>query len=110
MAMRYAVSASLWPACNAATSCSAALSVISLICSDFISVLLCGDLVPSLHTGEPKDRGRRRTEEEESAPEREATGVTPVRRWRDGVLRGGVSGKVGELSPAGDKQGRERVG
>jgi len=36
--------------------------VISLICSDFISVLLCGDLVPSLEAGEPKNRaeGNRR--------------------------------------------------
>src|ERR1700752_3317999 len=66
MALRYTVSASLWPACNAATSCSVALSVISLICSDFISVLLCGDLVPSLEAGEPKNRECRRTEGENS--------------------------------------------
>src|SRR5437879_7309013 len=55
--------ASLRPAFSAATSCSVARSVISLICSDFISVLLCGDLVPSPEPGEPKDRVGRRTEQ-----------------------------------------------
>ncbi len=39
---------------------------LSLICSDFISVFLCGDLVPSLEAGEPKDRVARRTEEVKS--------------------------------------------
>jgi hypothetical protein len=38
------------------------LSVISLICSDFMSVLLCGDLVPSPSAGEPKNRVHRRAE------------------------------------------------
>jgi hypothetical protein len=33
-----------------------------LDCSDFISVLRCGDLVPSLEPVEPKDRADRRTE------------------------------------------------
>ena len=51
------------PAFRAATICSVALSVISLTCSDFISVPLCGDLVPSLEAGEPKDRDCRRMEE-----------------------------------------------
>src|SRR5271156_3642915 len=62
MALRYALSVSLWPASRAAMSCSVAFSVMALICSDFISVLLCGDLVPSPEAGEPKDRVCRRTE------------------------------------------------
>ena len=34
---------------------------LDLLCFHF-SVLLCGDLVPSLEAGEPKDRAYRRTE------------------------------------------------
>src|ERR1700739_2464526 len=84
MALRYAVRASLCPCCSAATRCSVAFSVISLICSDFISVLLCGDLVPSHGAGEPKNRVRRRTEVENPAPERKGN-------RRDTGLRGGAT-------------------
>ncbi len=37
-----------------------------LDCSAFISVLLCGDLVPSLEAGGPKNRDCRRMEKENS--------------------------------------------
>src|ERR1043166_2634620 len=83
MALRYAASASLWPACNAATSCSAARSVISLICSDFIfrsPVRGFGSLTSSRGTKEPRSQENGR-----KAPERKATGVTLGRKWRGGV-------------------------
>jgi hypothetical protein len=65
--------------------CSVAFSVISLICSDFISVLLCGDLVPSLESGEPMTASPGERKEPNGEPEREATGVPRVCEWRDGV-------------------------
>ena len=45
------------------------------------SVLLCGDLVPSLRAGESKNRVDRRTEG--TCRSGEASGVTPGSRWRD---------------------------
>src|SRR5882724_9081762 len=93
MALRYTVSASLWPTCNAATSCSAALSVISLMCSDFIFRSPVRGFGSLTSRREPKDRVCRRTEEEESAPERKGNrSDTWVRRWRDSVPRKGVDG------------------
>src|SRR6266850_3019697 len=70
MALRYSVKASLWPALSADISCSLALSMICLICSDFISILLCGALAPR----------RQRTEEGRAWPRRTATDVTEEQR------------------------------
>src|SRR5271168_5332574 len=98
MALRYALSVSLRPASRAAMSCSVAFSVMALICSDFISVLLCGDLVPSLGAGEPKNRECRGTEGNKRRTRQEATGVTRVARR---CARGGLTCLV----LAGDRPG-----
>src|SRR5882724_10253045 len=110
MALRYTVSASLWPTCNAATSCSAALSVISLMCSDFIFRSPVRGFGSLTSRREPKDRVRRRTEEEESAPERKGNrSDTWVRRWRDGVPRKGLNGEAKGLGSLENKPDRECV-
>jgi hypothetical protein len=77
---------------------SAARSVISLICSDFIfrsPVRGFGSLTRNRGTKETRleEKGRR-----ESEPSGIATGVTRVREWRDGVPRAGVE-RQGKESP-----------
>src|ERR1700684_3392725 len=69
-------------------SCSVAFSVMALICSDFISVLLCGDLVPSLGAGEPKNRESRRTEENKSKGAAGGNRRDASRRVARGCARG----------------------
>jgi len=70
----------LGPAFRSAMSRSVAWFVISLICCEFISVLLCGDLVPT-RTWEPKKpRMQENGREQIDGRLEQATGVTRVAR------------------------------
>jgi hypothetical protein len=66
------------------------LLVISLICPDFISVLLCGDLVPSLEPGNQRTTAAGEQKKRIKEQCAKATGVTRVREWRGGVPAGGL--------------------
>jgi hypothetical protein len=76
--------------------------VISLICSVFISVLLCGDLVPSHRAGEPKNRGagERKQRKQGAGADGNGRDASPrvARRCASG---GGITGENGFDEEAG---------